>query len=101
MPDRDGQRTAPLGSCDWGECDEPGYGEAYSDSHGWLPVCWRHYCAALTDRHKVRHYEPCICGGKSERFRNPECRCYVNPGGQDGVLQAFDCPVHAKRGSRA
>lgn len=96
----------PLGSCDWGGCDEPGYGEAYSDTHGWLPVCWTHYCAALTDRHRVRHYEPCICGGYSERFpdserpctcysdRNPDCTCVVNPGGQDGVLLGFDCPVH-------
>lgn len=29
----------PMGTCDWGDCDEPVVAWRWADSHGWLPVC--------------------------------------------------------------
>lgn len=31
-----------LGSCDWGDCDEPSTTYRLSPEHGWLPVCPLH-----------------------------------------------------------
>ncbi len=32
----------PGGSCDWGFCDRHFHSWRWSESHGWLPVCWYH-----------------------------------------------------------
>ena len=31
-----------VGSCDWGNCDEPTYAERLSEEQDWLEVCRRH-----------------------------------------------------------
>lgn len=37
----------PPGTCDWGDCDAVADGWRFSDSHGWLPVCYAHSFALV------------------------------------------------------